>query len=138
MKKFLKSFCIRGMMFAWIGPVIAAIVWLCIQSAGNLSTLTVNEAALGIISSAIMAFIAAGISVVYQMENLPRPFAALIQLSVLYIDYLGIYLLNGWIPAERIGMFTLIFLAAFAVIWFSIYIPVRIKVAKMNSMLRQQ
>lgn len=115
-----------------------AIVWLCLQAAGTISDLTVNQAVLGIISTTIMAFIAAGISVVYQMENLPKPFAALIQASVLYIDYLGIYLLNGWVPVNKIGMFTLIFVAAFAVIWVSIYIPIRLKVAKMNRMISQQ
>jgi hypothetical protein len=109
-----------------------------LQAAGTISDLTVNQAVLGIISTTIMAFIAAGISVVYQMENLPKPFAALIQASVLYIDYLGIYLLNGWVPVNKIGMFTLIFVAAFAVIWVSIYIPIRLKVAKMNRMISQQ
>ena len=138
MKQFLKNFCIRGMKYAWGGPVIMAIVWLCLQAAGTISNLTVNQAVLGIISTTIMAFIAAGISVVYQMENLPKPFAALIQASVLYIDYLGIYLLNGWVPVNKIGMFTLIFVTAFAVIWVSIYIPIRLKVAKMNRMISQQ
>ena len=137
MRKFMKKFCVRGMMFAWGGPVIMAIVWLCLQAVGVISELTVNQAVLGIVSITIMAFIAAGISVVYQMENLPKPFAALIQASVLYIDYLGIYLLNGWVPTNRIGMFTLIFVAVFAVIWFSIYVPIRIKVAKMNRMISQ-
>ena len=138
MKKFLKDFCKRGMAFAWSGPVIMAIVWLCLQASGTVGELTVNQVALGIFSTTIMAFIAAGISVVYQMENLPKPCAALIQASVLYIDYMGIYLLNGWLPADKIGMFTLIFVAAFAVIWVCIYIPTRIKVAKMNRMMSQQ
>lgn len=138
MKKFLKDFCKRGMAFAWGGPVIMAIIWLCLQASGTVSELTVNQVALGIFSTTIMAFIAAGISVVYQMENLPKPFAVLIQASVLYIDYMGIYLLNGWLPTDKIGMFTLIFVAAFAVIWVCIYIPTRIKVAKMNKMMSQQ
>ena len=138
MKKFLKDFCKRGMAFAWSGPVIMAIIWLCLQASGTVSELTVNQVALGIFSTTIMAFIAAGISVVYQMENLPKPFAVLIQASVLYIDYMGIYLLNGWLPTDKIGMFTLIFVAAFAVIWVCIYIPTRIKVAKMNKMMSQQ
>lgn len=40
----------------------------------------------------------AGVSIVYQIENLPKAFAGLLQAAVLYIDYLGFYLLNGWIP----------------------------------------
>ena len=85
--------------------------------------LTVNEAVLGIVSSAIMAFVAAGISIVYQIENIQKHLQGLIQCAVLYIDYLGIYIINGWIPTDRIWMFTLIFLAVFVIVWSNIYIP---------------
>lgn len=136
MKKHIKAFCLRGMMFAWGGPVVLAIVWMCLQRAGVAAGLTVNEVVLGILSTTVMAFIAAGISIVYQIENLPKAFAGLLQAAVLYIDYLGFYLLNGWIPLNQIWFFTVIFAVGFAVIWFSIYIPIRIKVNKMNQMLR--
>lgn len=135
MKKHIKAFCLRGMMFAWSGPVILAIVWMCLQRAGVVAGLTVNEAALGIFSTTVLAFIAAGVSIVYQIENLPKAFAGLLQAAVLYIDYLGFYLLNGWIPLNQIWFFTVIFAVGFAVIWFSIYIPIRIKVSKMNKMI---
>ena len=135
MRKFIKDFCLRGMMFAWGGPVILAIVWMCLKRAGVVADLTVNEAVLGIISTTILAFIAAGVSIVYKIENLPKAFAGLLQAAVLYIDYLGFYLLNGWIPLNQIWFFTIIFLAVFAVIWFSIYIPIRIKVKKINKMI---
>lgn len=135
MKKHIKAFCLRGMMFAWSGPVILAIVWMCLQRAGVVASLTVNEVALGILSTTVLAFIAAGVSIVYQIENLPKAFAGLLQAAVLYIDYLGFYLLNGWIPLNQIWFFTVIFAVGFAVIWFSIYIPIRIKVSKMNKMI---
>lgn len=135
MKKHIKEFCLRGMMFAWSGPVILAIVWMCLQRAGVVDKLTVNEAVLGILSTTVLAFIAAGVSIVYQIENLPKAFAGLLQASVLYIDYLGFYLLNGWLPLNQIWFFTVIFVVGFAVIWFSIYIPIRIKVYKMNKMI---
>lgn len=135
MKKHIKAFFLRGMMFAWSGPVILAIVWMCLQRAGVVASLTVNEVALGIFSTTVLAFIAAGVSIVYQIENLPKAFAGLLQAAVLYIDYLGFYLLNGWIPLNQIWFFTVIFAVGFAVIWFSIYIPIRIKVSKMNKMI---
>lgn len=125
-------------MFAWGGPVILAIVWAALQAAGVVTELTVNEGVLGIITTTVMAFIAAGVSIVYQIENLPKAFAGLIQMSVLYIDYLGFYLLNGWIPLNQIWLFTLIFIVGFAVIWFSIYIPIKLKVKKMNQMLTKE
>ena len=125
-------------MFAWGGPVILAIVWAALQAAGVVTELTVNEVVLGIITTTVMAFIAAGVSIVYQIENLPKVFAGLIQMSVLYIDYLGFYLLNGWIPINQIWLFTLIFIVGFSVIWFSIYIPIKLKVKKMNQMLTKE
>lgn len=138
MKKHFRNFCVRGMTFAWTGPVILAVVWLCLERAGIVSMLTVNEAVLGIVSSAIMVFVAAGISIVYQIENIPKAFAGLIQCAVLYIDYLGIYIINGWIPTDRIWVFTLIFLAVFVIVWSSIYIPIHIRVKKINRTLREK
>lgn len=135
MKTHIKDFCVRGALFAWGGPAILAIVWSALQAAGVVTTLTVNEVVLGIASMTIMAFIAAGVSIVYQIESLPKAFAGLIQMSVLYIDYLGFYLLNGWIPLDKIWIFTLIFLVVFAVTWFTIYITARLKVDKMNRMM---
>ena len=136
MKKHVKDFCKRGLIAAWGGPVIMAIVWLCLKAAGVVETLTVEQAALGIVSTTVMAFIAAGVSIVYQIETLPKSIAALIQMAVLYIDYMGIYLLNGWLPAERIGAFTLIFIAVFAVIWLIIYVSIRMKVNRINQKMQ--
>lgn len=136
MKNNIKKFFLRGVSFAWGGPIVLAIVWLCLKKAGAVSTLTVNEAVLGIVSTTIMAFIAAGVSIVHQIENLPKAFAGLIQMAVLYIDYLGFYLLNGWIKAGKVWIFTIIFVAGFLVIWLSIFIPTKIKVAKMNKMIK--
>lgn len=137
MKNFIKEFCKRGLMFAWGGPFITAIVWFSIHAAGKLETLTVTEVVLGIITTTVLAFIAAGISVIHQTENVPKAFAALIQAAVLYVDYLGFYLLNGWIPLERVWIFTVIFVAVFAIIWGIIYLSVKAKVDKMNRALRK-
>ena len=136
MKKHVKAFCKRGLTAAWGGPVIMAIVWLCLKASGVVETLTVDQVVLGIISTTVMAFVAAGISIVYQIETLPKSIAGLIQMAVLYIDYMGIYLLNGWLPAERIGVFTLIFIASFIVIWLIIYLTIRMKVNRINQKMQ--
>lgn len=136
MKKHVIDFCKRGLVAAWGGPVIMAIVWLCLKAAGVVETLTVDQVVLGIISTTFMAFIAAGISIVYQLETLPKSMAALIQMAVLYVDYMGIYLLNGWLPVDKIGMFTLIFIAGFAVIWLIIYMSIRMKVNRINQKMQ--
>ena len=106
------------------------------KSSEVVEMLTVDQVVLGIISTTVMAFIAAGVSVVYQIESLPKAFAGLIQAAVLYIDYLGIYLLNGWIPLNRVWIFTIIFFAGFIIIWLAIYVPIKLKVNKINRNLR--
>lgn len=136
MKKFIKEFALRGMTFAWGGPAVLAIVWFCLGKAGAASSLTVGEAVLGVFSTLVMAFIAAGISIVYQMEKLPKAFAGLIQFGVLYLDYLGFYLLNGWLPVEKVWIFTGIFVVGFIGIWLSIFIPIKVKVDKLNRMMK--
>ena len=136
MKTYVKDFIRRGIMWAWGGPVVLAIVWLCLKKSGVMTTLSIDEAALGIFTTFVMAFIAAGVSIVYQIETLPKAFAGLIQFAFLYIDYLGFYLVNGWIPLKGIWNFTLIFVIIFAIIWFSIYISIWIKVNKMNQIMK--
>ena len=70
---------------------------LSISAAGQ--TATAGEAVLGIYSSTMLAFVAAGITVVYQLEQLPKPMAGLIHLAVLYADYLLVYLLTDRLTA---------------------------------------
>ena len=94
-----------------------------------------NQVVIGIFSTTFLAFIAAGVTAIHQIDSIPKPFAALIHASILYIDYLGIYLLNGWMELRHLWIFTLFFLLVFALIWLSIYIPNRIRVEKMNKML---
>ena len=124
-------------MAAWGGPVIVCIVWACIQTAGVIVSIDVNTAVLAILSSLLLAFIAAGISVVYQMEQLPKSMAALIQMAVLYVDYLVIYLINGWMPLKVVGLFTIAFLACFGIVWAIIYLTTKSSVEKINEQLRK-
>ena len=135
MKKFWLEFIKRGALFAWAGPTVVCIVWACLKLAGVIEMLDVNTVILGVMSSMLMAFVVAGISVIHQMEQIPKGMAALIQMSVIYIDYLAIYLINGWMPLNAVGFFTVGFLACFAIIWGIIYLTVRKSVKKLNSQI---
>ena len=137
--KYVREFLKRGMMAAWGGPVILAIVYLVLEKCGVVTTLTVSQVVLAIISKTIMAFIAAGISFVYQVEQLPLAIATIIQMAVLYFDYLLFYRLNGWVPIEGLITFTIIFVAGFVVIWLIIYFcAVRPSVRKLNERLNAE
>lgn len=137
MKKFWIEFLKRGCVGAWGGPAILCIVWACLKGAGVIETIEADTAILAVSSSIVMAFVAAGISVVHQMEQLPKSIAALIQMAVLYIDYLLIYLINGWMPIDAVGIFTAAFIACFAVVWAIIYLSVKKSVRKLNSQLNK-
>ena len=140
MKKHVIDFMHRGLVASVGGPVILAIIYLCIQGGGEAMTLTVNEVVLGILTSALMAFIAAGISVVYQLEKLPLMWAGFIQAIVLYLDYLLIYLLNGWLKSELkvILIFTICFVAGYIVIWTMIYfMSIRPSINKINRKIQE-
>ena len=135
MKYFWKEFFKRGSSMAFVGPVIMAIVYLCIDSA---ELLAANEVSLGIITSTIMAFIAAGITAIYTVEKLPVIKAVLLHGIVLYADYLALYLINDWMEQSltTIAVFTGIFVVGYALIWGFIYFMTRKRTEKINQQLK--
>ena len=100
MKHFIKEFLRRGALFCGLGPVIMAVVYIFLSAFGVVETVAVGTLIREIFTSTLMAFIAAGISAVYTVDRLALPLAGLIQGSVLLLDYLLIYLLNGWLKPE--------------------------------------
>lgn len=137
MKKHVLDFIKRGLMAAWGGPVVIAVAYAILGANGVVETLTVREVCLAVISSTVMAFIAAGIPVIYQVERLPLPMAILIHCGVLYADYLLVYLINGWLvnQGRSIGVFTAIFLTGFALVWAVICLVERKKISSLNRKL---
>lgn len=93
---------------------------------------------MGIVTVTLLAFIAAGIGVVYQIERLPLLSATAIHAGALYLDYLLIYLLNNWIPRDWafIGTFTLCFAAGYAVIWGIVLLSIKHKTNRINRHLQ--
>lgn len=136
MKKYMLEFVKRGLMAASGGPVILAIIYYILGATGTVTAFTPNEVCLGILSITVMAFIIAGISMIYTVESLPLPMAILIHAGVLYLDYLLVYLLNSWLPRNAIGTFTAIFAAGYALVWLVIYLCIRAKTKELNEKLR--
>lgn len=137
MKKYAAEFVKRGLVAAWGGPVIMAIIYAILGANGTIEVLTVREVCMAIFSSTLMVFIAAGISMVYQVETLPLPMAALIQAGVLYLDYLLVYLMNGWLKNQLgpVLVFTVTFAVGFALIWLVIYWIIKRQIKQVNSKL---
>lgn len=113
----------RGMVGGFFGPIVLAIIYGILGRCGVIVTMTPDEVVLGFLTVSLMAFLAGGITVVYQIEQLPLPIAILLQAVVLYIDYIGIYLLNGWLQRALVPIliFTACFIVGFAVIWLIVY-----------------
>lgn len=138
MKKYVLEFLKRGLMAASGGPIILAIIYGILGATGVVTSFAPGEVCMGILTVTLMAFIAAGVSIVYQIERLPLLPASLIHAAALYFDYLLIYLLNDWIPSSLtgIGIFTAIYVAGYAVIWLSIILSIKAKTDRINKKLR--
>lgn len=137
MKKFAKEFLLRGLMAAAGGSVVLAIVYGILGATGVVSSFSPNEVCMGILTVTLLAFIAAGMTAIYQMEQLPLPSAILIHGAGLYMAYILIYLINGWLKQQLIPIlvFTAVFIAGYAVIWLIIYSFIKAKTEQLNKKL---
>lgn len=139
MKKNVSEFFRRGLMVCGFGPIVLAIIYLILRHQGVIESLTVNQVCLGIFSLSVLAFIAGGMNVLYQIERLPLMVAILIHGGVLYISYLVTYLLNGWLQrgVTPILVFTGIFVFGYLIVWAIIYSVIKKSTAKLNEILKQ-
>ena len=138
MKKFLKEFLLRGLICAAGGPLVLAVIYGILGATGEVEALVPQKVCTEILSIAALAFIAAGMTAVYQVEQLPLPTMILLHGGVLYLAYILTYLLNGWLPADLtpILVFTGIFAAGYALVWLIIYFVEKAKADKLNKLLK--
>ena len=138
MKKFWKEFLFRGLICASGGPLVLAILYGILGATGAVEAFSPREVCTGILTITLLAFIAAGMTAVYQMEQLPLPTMILLHGGGLYIAYILTYLINGWLQNSLVPilMFTGIFVEGYAVIWLIIYCVKSRKTAKLNKLLK--
>ena len=140
MKKNVKEFIRRGLVACGFGPLVLAVLYQILQSQGIMESLTVDEVCLGIASLSVLAFIAGGMNVIYQVERLPLMVAILIHGGVLYVSYLGTYRINDWLEwsAVPILVFSGIFAFGYLLIWLIIYSVTKRRTARLNEQLQQK
>lgn len=140
MKEFVKNFCKRGLVAFGFGPVIMAIVYISLELAGVGGALGFIELSKQILIVSAMAFVAAGISAIYNVERLALPLAIFIHAAVLYTDYILVYLINGWIKNSLMPLiiFTVIFIVGFALVWIIIYAVDKNAARKLNERLNKR
>ena len=137
MKRFWKEFLLRGLICAAGGPLVLAIIYGMLGATGAVESLTPKEVCLGILSITMLAFVAAGMTAIYQMEQLPLSMMILLHGGALYIVYLLTYLMNHWLENSLVPIliFSGIFLAGYALIWLIIYRFEKRKADKLNKLL---
>ena len=140
MKKIVFVFFRRGLSACGLGPIVLALIYLILQRHSAFDNLTVNQVSIGIFSLTALAFLAGGMNVIYQVERLPLMGAILIHGVVLYLGYLGTYLLNDWLEwgTAPVLVFSGIFLVGFLAIWAIIYSIIKRKTEKLNKILKQK
>ena len=138
MKKFLREFLFRGLICAAGGPIVLAIIYGILGATGTIESISATEVCMGIVSITMLAFIAAGMTAIYQMEQLPLPIMILLHGGALYIAYILTYLLNGWLQNSIVPVlvFTGIFVAGYAIIWLIIYLVEKAKTERLNKLLK--
>lgn len=137
MKKHLTGFLTRGLMAASGGPLILAIILGVEGYAGRVTAIHPAEVCTGILTITLLAFIAAGLTEIYQIEQLPLVQAMMIHGAALYVDYLLIYLVNGWLRQQLVPIlvFTGIFAGSYGIISLLIYRSVKKKTDRINRKL---
>ena len=78
MKKYAFEFLRRGLTACGFGPLVLAILYLFLQRRAAVEVLTVDQVCIGIFSLSALAFVAGGMNMIYQIEQIPLMVAILI------------------------------------------------------------
>ena len=134
MNNYLKSFLQRGVAFGGIGPIIVGIIFAILEFTVPDFSLGGVEVLLAIVSTYLLAFVQAGASVFNQIEHWPLAKSLLCHFGLIYLAYLGCYVVNSWIPFEPmvIVIFSAIFAVSYFAIWLTVYFAVKATQKKLN------
>ena len=138
MKKYILEFLKRGLISSVGGPIVLAIIYAIQGATGSVTAIPVWDVCQSILTISLLAFLVAGFTTLYQIERLPLFAAILIHGIALYLTYILIYLLNGWIVNQMtpILIFTGCFIAGYAIIWLIIYLITKKSTDNLNRQLK--
>ena len=137
MNKYVKEFLHRGLIFGGFGPVVVGIVFAILQYTVEGFSLGGTQVLLAIISTYLLAFVQAGVTVFNQIEHWSTVKSLLCHFGSLYAAYSVCYVANSWIPFDSMVLviFTAIFVVMFFAIWTVVYLSVRAASRKFNKTL---
>lgn len=137
MKRYVKQFFLRGMLFGGFGPIVMAVIYAVLQATVEGFSLNGYEVAVAIVSVYLLAFVQAGASVFNQIEEWSLPKSLLCHFSTLFVAYSLCYIGNTWIPFEPLvlAVFAAVFVVIYFLVWGIVYLCVRHAGRKMNEKL---
>lgn len=139
MNAYVKTFFLRGAIFAGFGPIVAGIILLILQHTLPDFSLSGTMVFIATLSTYVLAFLHAGASVFYMVEHWPFARSFGFHFLTLYLAYSLCYCINAWIPFEPIAL--LIFTAVFVLIYFAVlltvYLCIRRASKRFNRHIRQ-
>ncbi|MBQ8600612.1 MAG: DUF3021 domain-containing protein [Clostridia bacterium] len=137
MNQYVKQFFHRGLLFGGFGPIVLGIVYAILQETVRGFSLTGREVLLAILSTYLLAFVQAGVSVFNQIDHWPLAKSMLCHFGSLYLTYSACYLINTWIPfaPQVLLIFTAIFAAVYLIIWLTVYLIIKATGNRLNTKL---
>lgn len=122
--EYFKQFGLRGLVAMGFGSVVLSVIYLILGLSGVIDRLAWSEVVLGYLTITALAFLTGGITVVYQIEELPLSLATTLHGFILYIGYALVYVTNNWLKDGIIPflVFTGIFIAGYILVWLVIYL----------------
>ena len=138
-KRYYKDFLLRGIISMGFGPLVLAIIYTMLWIFGVVESVSAPEMCIGIITITILAFLSGGITMLYQIEELPLIWAILSHGIVLYTVYAVVYVVNGWLETgvTPFVVFTLIFVFGYLAVWGLIYIIQKRQTDKLNIVIEK-
>lgn len=140
MNKYVKEYLKRGLIFSGLGPIVAGIVYLCLELSGTDLKLNGYNIFFAIITTYIIAFVQAGSTVFNQIEHWPKAKSLFFQMTSIYVVYMAGYLLNNWIPFKLVVIivFTSVYVVTFLTVWLTVYFISKNAEKKLNSKLNNE
>ena len=137
-RKYFKDFILRGLVAMGFGPIVFAIIYGILGVCDLVNVVLVREMTLGILTITGLAFLAGGITVVYQIEELALSKAITAHGLILYLAYAVVYLTNSWLEEGIIPfvVFTVIFVIGYLLVWLVIYFVTKKGTDEVNKKLK--
>ena len=137
-RKYYKDFIMRGLVAMGFGPIVLAIVNGILGAFGVVQSVSIYEMVLGVITMTVLAFLAGGITIVYQIEELGLSKAITAHGIILYLAYAVVYIANKWLEEGIIPfvIFTTIFVVGYVLVWLIVYFITKRGTDKLNKSIK--